>query len=79
MDGIEIVGEAVDVEDAVQKIADLRPGLLFLDVQMPGADGFSLLERLELSRRGSCAAMRAWPHWRRRDCSARETTHGSLA
>jgi two-component system LytT family response regulator len=44
---IEIVGEAVDVEDALQKVAALKPGLLFLDVQMPGADGFSLLERLE--------------------------------
>jgi len=44
---IEIVGEAVDVEDAAQKVAGLKPGLLFLDVQMPGADGFSLLERLE--------------------------------
>ena len=44
---ITIVGEAVDVEDAAQKVAELKPGLLFLDVQMPGADGFSLLERLE--------------------------------
>ncbi len=44
---IEIVGEAVDVEDAAQKVAELKPGLMFLDVQMPGADGFSLLERLE--------------------------------
>lgn len=44
---IEIVGEAVDVEDALEKVAALRPGLLFLDVQMPGADGFSLLERLD--------------------------------
>lgn len=44
---IEIVGEAVDVEDAAGKVAALRPGLIFLDVQMPGADGFSLLERLE--------------------------------
>jgi two-component system LytT family response regulator len=35
------------VEDALQKVAALKPGLLFLDVQMPGADGFSLLERLE--------------------------------
>jgi two-component system LytT family response regulator len=44
---IEVVGEAVDVEDALEKVAALKPGLLFLDVQMPGADGFSLLERLE--------------------------------
>src|SRR3954466_5303556 len=45
---IEIVGEAVDVQDALKKIADLKPALIFLDVQMPGADGFSLLEQLEL-------------------------------
>lgn len=44
---IEIVGEAVDVEDALEKVVALKPGLVFLDVQMPGADGFSLLERLE--------------------------------
>lgn len=44
---IEIVGEAVDVEDALAKVGVLRPELIFLDVQMPGADGFSLLERLE--------------------------------
>lgn len=44
---IEIVGEATDVEDAILKIEALRPELIFLDVQMPGADGFNLLERLE--------------------------------
>ncbi len=44
---IEITGEAVDVEDAIAKIESLKPELLFLDVQMPGADGFNLLERLE--------------------------------
>jgi two-component system, LytTR family, response regulator len=45
---IEVVGEAVDVEDALAKITALKPELLFLDVQMPGADGFSLLEQLEM-------------------------------
>lgn len=44
---IEIVGEAVDVPDAVEKVAALKPDLIFLDVQMPGADGFSLLEQLD--------------------------------
>ena len=44
---IEIAGEAVDAEDARAKVAALRPDLLFLDVQMPGADGFSLLEQVE--------------------------------
>jgi two-component system LytT family response regulator len=44
---ITIAGEAVDVPDALEKVAALKPDLLFLDVQMPGADGFSLLEQLE--------------------------------
>ena len=44
---IDVAGEAVDVEDALEKVAALKPELLFLDVQMPGADGFSLLEQLE--------------------------------
>ena len=44
---IEIAGEAVNVDDALAKIAALKPDLLFLDVQMPGADGFTLLEQLE--------------------------------
>ena len=44
---IEIVGEATDVDDAMAKIEALRPELIFLDVQMPGGDGFSLLEKLE--------------------------------
>jgi two-component system LytT family response regulator len=45
---IEIVGEAVDAEDALVKVAALKPQLLFLDIQMPGDDGFTLLEKLEL-------------------------------
>jgi two-component system LytT family response regulator len=45
---IEIVGEAVDAQDALVKVAELKPELLFLDIQMPGDDGFTLLEKLEL-------------------------------
>lgn len=44
---IEIVGEAADAEAARERIAQLKPDLLFLDVQMPGEDGFALLESLE--------------------------------
>jgi len=44
---IEIVGEAVNVDDAIEKIAQLQPDLLFLDIQMPGKTGFDLLEELE--------------------------------
>ncbi|MCP3136288.1 LytR/AlgR family response regulator transcription factor [Pyxidicoccus xibeiensis] len=45
---LEVVGEAADVEEAVQRIAELDPDVLFLDVQMPGASGFELLSRVEV-------------------------------
>jgi len=44
---IKIVGEAVNAEDALEKIQELRPDLLFLDIQMPGKTGFEMLEELD--------------------------------
>lgn len=43
---VAVVGEARSVADAAEKCARLRPDLLFLDVQMPRADGFALLPLL---------------------------------
>lgn len=40
---IEIVGEAANGDDAIRQIVELRPALLFLDVQMPAPDGLSVL------------------------------------
>jgi len=40
---IEIVGQCGDGVAAVEKILDLSPDLVFLDVQMPGMDGFEVL------------------------------------
>lgn len=44
---INIVGEAVNTEDALEKISKLNPELIFLDIQMPGKNGFELLEELD--------------------------------
>jgi two-component system LytT family response regulator len=44
---VEIAGEARHGEEALKLAGELAPDLLFLDVQMPGMDGFELLERLE--------------------------------
>ncbi len=44
---INVVGEAVNVEDALEKITQLNPDLVFLDIQMPGKNGFDLLEELD--------------------------------
>lgn len=44
---IEIIAEAVNADDAYEKITRLNPDLLFLDIQMPGKSGFDLLEMLD--------------------------------
>jgi two-component system LytT family response regulator len=44
---INVIGEAVNVEDALAKISELNPDLIFLDIQMPGKNGFELLEELD--------------------------------
>ena len=40
---VEVVGEAANGTEAVRAIANDRPDLVFLDVQMPGLDGFDVL------------------------------------
>lgn len=44
---IEVVGEAANGPEAQTRIAELRPELLFLDIQMPEQTGFELLAALE--------------------------------
>ena len=42
---VEVVGEAADGPSAMRAISKLTPQLLFLDVKVPGLDGFEILER----------------------------------
>ena len=44
---IEIIGEAGNIAQAAPMVEALSPGLVFLDIQMPGGSGFDLLTRLE--------------------------------
>lgn len=43
MAGVEVVGEAVDGEDAVRRATELRPDLVLLDLAMPRMDGLQAL------------------------------------
>ena len=45
--GIELVGEAGDGLSAITLIEQVRPDLVFLDVQMPGCTGFEALAQLD--------------------------------
>jgi two-component system LytT family response regulator len=47
--GVEVVAECGDGFDAVKSIGELRPDLVFLDVQMPKLDGFEVLELIQSS------------------------------
>ena len=43
---VEIVGEAMDGLTAVEKIREVGPDLLFLDIDLPGLNGFQVLDAL---------------------------------
>ncbi len=43
---LEVVDEAGNGEEAVKKIEEIRPDVIFLDIQMPGCDGFEVARRL---------------------------------
>ncbi|HEX6749234.1 MAG TPA: LytTR family DNA-binding domain-containing protein [Longimicrobium sp.] len=45
-DDVEVVGECASGTQAVEEIRATRPDLIFLDVQMPGLDGFAVLSEL---------------------------------
>lgn len=43
---VAVIGEAQDGIDAIEKIEELRPELLFLDIEMPGLKGFEVLRSI---------------------------------
>lgn len=46
-DGLEVVGEAKDGESALEVVRKLKPGLVCLDVQMPGSSGLEVLQTIK--------------------------------
>lgn len=43
---IDLVGEAASVTDAIKLYNELKPDLVFLDIQLPGGSGFDFLDRV---------------------------------
>ena len=43
---VDIVGECENGREALEKVAQLKPDLMFLDIQMPGLSGFDVLAQL---------------------------------
>src|SRR5689334_23374416 len=44
---IEVVAEAANAGEGVEKIENINPDLIFLDIQMPGKTGFDMLAELD--------------------------------
>ena len=47
IEDVEVIGEADDGPRAVELIEALSPDVVFLDIQMPGLNGFEVIEALE--------------------------------
>jgi two-component system LytT family response regulator len=47
---VEVIGEASNGREAIEAIRQHNPDLVFLDVQMPGMDGFEVVENLERTK-----------------------------
>lgn len=57
-EGIEVVGEAANGEEAVRVATETRPDVALIDVRMPVLDGLAAIERLlalRPRRRSSCS------------------------
>src|SRR6201991_39485 len=44
---IEVIAEAANANEGIEKIDSLNPDLIFLDIQMPGKTGFDMLAELD--------------------------------
>lgn len=46
MDGVRLVAECANGREALERIRELRPDVVFLDIQMPGINGLQLVQQL---------------------------------
>jgi DNA-binding NarL/FixJ family response regulator len=48
--GYRVIGDAADGEAAIRMIGQLKPDLVLLDIELPKADGFAVIEAARLAR-----------------------------
>lgn len=47
VEGVELVGEACDVQSSIKGILDLKPDVVILDIRMPGGNGLDVLRKVK--------------------------------
>ena len=47
IEGVEIIGECSNGRDAIAAASSLHPDLIFLDIQMPGVNGFEVVKAMQ--------------------------------
>ncbi len=60
---VDVVGQVGDGEATIRAIAELAPDLLFLDVQMPGLDGFATLRAIPAQQMPLVVFVTAYEHY----------------
>jgi two-component system LytT family response regulator/two-component system response regulator LytT len=81
--GVDVVAQGANGIEAVDLIEEHHPDLVFLDVQMPGQDGFAVIQRLmERNREGTAALEKRdldKPDSEKRDAEKRGATSAASA
>jgi two-component system, LytTR family, response regulator len=72
---VEIVGHYGDGESAIAGLREHRPDLMFLDVQMPGMDGFQTLHTIPASEMPLVVFVTAYDHYAIRAFEASATDY----
>ena len=63
IEGVEVVGRARDGDEALEKIRELTPDLVILDVQMPGKNGLRAAADIDIEPRPEIVFVTAHEHY----------------
>jgi two-component system chemotaxis response regulator CheB len=76
--GIQVVGECARGDEAVARVAALRPDVITLDLDMPGLDGLATIERIMADHPTPILVVTGEPNFRGLDAHFAALTRGAI-